>query len=159
MVLCTAMEKTKKTTDSSLMHGFSESSSSLFSRKLIGILIVVTVLGVLTGFFIARSGNGNATIVGKIVNKTSIQSGKVIGDGDPKVFKDTAEGVLKEGGVAGEGQYHLVRPGGDSQNVYMTSSTVDLSQFLDRKIKVWGQTQSAQQAGWLMDVGKIEVLE
>ncbi|MDO8269715.1 MAG: hypothetical protein Q7T54_03530, partial [Candidatus Levybacteria bacterium] len=63
-----------------------------------------------------------------------------------------------EGGIDGEGEYHLERPGGDSQNVYMSSSTVDLAQFTGRKVKVWGQTNSAQKAGWLMDVGKVEVL-
>ena len=52
----------------------------------------------------------------------------------------------------------MVRPGGDSQNVYMTSGTVDLSKFINKNIKVWGQTQAAQHAGWLMDVGRIEVL-
>ena len=41
----------------------------------------------------------------------------------------------------------------------MTSSVVDLSQFVDRKVKVWGSTQTAQVAGWLMDVGRVEVLE
>ena len=64
---------------------------------------------------------------------------------------------MKNGGTEGEGQYHLVRPGGDSQNVYLTSSSVDLSQFMNQKIKVWGQTQTAQHAGWLMDVGKVQV--
>lgn len=147
---------TKK--DTSLMHGLSDTSSPFFSKKLVGLLFFVAFLGIGTGYLIARSGNGNSTIVGKIVNQASLQSGKVVGDGDPKIFKDIAEGTLKEGGVEGEGQYHLVRPGGDSQNVYMTSSTVDLSQFLDRKIKVWGQTQTAQKAGWLMDVGRVEVL-
>ena len=28
-----------------------------------------------------------------------------------------------------------------------------------KKIKVWGQTQTAQYAGWLMDVGRVEVAE
>ena len=69
-----------------------------------------------------------------------------------------AEGTLKKGGIQDEGQFHLVRPGGDSQNVYLTSSIVDLSKFVDKKIKVWGQTQKARVAGWLMDVGKVEVL-
>jgi hypothetical protein len=43
--------------------------------------------------------------------------------------------------------------------VYLTSSLVDLSQFVKRKIKVWGETQKAKVAGWLMDVGKVEVLQ
>ncbi|HEX8931879.1 MAG TPA: hypothetical protein VF810_01865, partial [Patescibacteria group bacterium] len=78
--------------------------------------------------------------------------------GDIKIFKDVAEGKLENGGINGEGQYHLVRPGGDSQNVYLTSSIVDLSQFISQNIKVWGETQKAQTAGWLMDVGKVEIL-
>jgi hypothetical protein len=65
--------------------------------------------------------------------------------------------VVKEGGIEDEGQYHLVRPGGDSQNVYMTSSSVDLAQFIGKKVKVWGQTQAAKKAGWLMDVGRVQV--
>jgi hypothetical protein len=81
-----------------------------------------------------------------------------LGSNDTKTFKDTAEGTLKTGGIDGEGAFHLERPGGDSQNVYMTSGTVDLSKLIDKKIKVWGQTQAAQHAGWLMDVGRIEVL-
>jgi hypothetical protein len=64
---------------------------------------------------------------------------------------------LQEGGIDGEGQYHLVRPGGDSQNVYLTSSVVDLSLFVNKKVKVWGQTQTAQKAGWLMEVGRVQV--
>ena len=36
--------------------------------------------------------------------------------------------------------------------------SVDLSKFIGKKIKVWGATQTAQHAGWLMDVGRIQVL-
>lgn len=150
----------KKKADSSLMHGFSEGNSPLRSRKLIGLVLVVVLLGVGTGYLLAQSANeGKPGVVGKLVNKSKIPAGKSFGSDDTETFKDTAEGVVKEGGIEGEGQFHLVRPGGDSQNVYMTSSLVDLSQFIDRKIKVWGQTQTAQTAGWLMDVGRIEVLE
>lgn len=91
--------------------------------------------------------------------KSSVEKGKIYGSDDASTFKDIAEGKLKEGGIEGEGQFHLERPGGPSQNVYLTSSLVDLSLFINRKIKVWGETQKAQKAGWLMDVGKIEVLE
>ena len=65
---------------------------------------------------------------------------------------------MKEGGADGEGAFHLERTGGVSQNVYLTSAIVDLSKYVNKKIKVWGQTQKAQTAGWLMDVGRIEVL-
>ncbi len=73
-----------------------------------------------------------------------------------KIFKDKAEGILKEGGIEGEGTFHLERPGGLSQNVYLTSSTVDLSKFIGKQVTVWGQTMQARTAGWLIDVGLVE---
>jgi len=84
---------------------------------------------------------------------------KAAGIIDKKIFKDKAEGILKEGGIDGEGNFHLERPGGPSQNVYLTSSTVDLSLYVGKKVRVYGQTFAGQKAGWLMDVGYIEVLE
>ena len=68
------------------------------------------------------------------------------------------EGNLESGGINGEGTHKLIRPGGDSQTVYLTSSVLDLNQFVGKKVKVWGQTFSAKKAGWLMDVGRVEVL-
>lgn len=91
------------------------------------------------------------------VEKTSSASSKSVGIVDKKTFDTSAEGILREGGIDGEGNFHLERPGGDSQNAYLTSSAVDLSQFVGKKVKVWGQTFSGQKAGWLMDVGLVEV--
>lgn len=91
-------------------------------------------------------------------NGVTVKKGDVIGS-DAEDFSDNAEGTLREGGIDGEGAYHLERPGGESQNVYLTSSVLDLSPFVGRKVKVWGQTQTAQSAGWLMDVGRLQVLD
>ncbi len=66
---------------------------------------------------------------------------------------------MEEGGIDGEGTYHLVRDGGPTKNVYMSSTVIDLGQFKGKKVQVWGQTISGKKAGWLMDVGKIKVLE
>lgn len=74
-----------------------------------------------------------------------------------QVFSDSAEGELQENTSKTEGSYKLVRPGGDSQTVYLTSSVLDLSTYVGKKVKVMGQTFAAKKAGWLMDVGKIEV--
>ena len=74
-----------------------------------------------------------------------------------KTFKDSAEGIMREGGIDGEGNFHLERPGGLSQNVYLTSTTVDLSDYIGKKVKVWGQTFQADKAGWLMDIGSVEM--
>lgn len=148
---------TKPIDDAPLMHSIDNKNSSLVSMKLIVILLVVGVLGVATGYF--ASGTGVSAGLGDSVGSltSSVKPGEKYGDGDPEVFTDTAEGVVRKGGIEGEGQYHLERPGGESQNVYMTSSVVDLSQFVGKDVKVWGKTFEAQTAGWLMDVGIVEV--
>ena len=66
---------------------------------------------------------------------------------------------LLKGGIEGEGSHRILRPGGETQTVYLTSSVIDLSPFVDHKIKVWGETFAAQKANWLMDVGRVEVIE
>lgn len=156
------MEKEQK--DQSLLHDFNQkkSSSSIFSAQTIAILLIVLLLGIGSGYLLSSKGAKSSLSGAKTsdeISKSSITKGTVVGSDDLKTFKDPAEGILKEGGTNGEGQFHLVRPGGDDQNVYVTSSLVDLSKFVDKKIKVWGQTQKAQVAGWLMDVGRVEVLE
>lgn len=144
------------------MHSFKEekSSSTLFTTQLFIFIVIAALLGVGSGYLLAHNGGktGIASL-DKVTRSSNVTKGQTYGDGDPAVFKDTAEGVMNDGGIDGEGSNHLVRPGGDSQNVYLTSSSVDLSQFIGRKVKVWGQTQKAQKAGWLMDVGKIQVLD
>lgn len=88
-----------------------------------------------------------------------IKVGEAYGSPNEEIFKDSAEGVIQAGGLDGEGSHHLVRPGGKSQTVYLTSSVVDLKKFEGAKVKLWGETFSAQKAGWLMDVGRVKVLE
>ena len=143
--------------EKSLVHNFDPTSISFMNGKLIIILVGAAFLGVTTGYLLTIN-NGSITNVKNSISASTIAKGTTEGSGDEKVFKDVTEGSLKQGGIEGEGAFHLVRPGGDSQNVYLTSSTVDLTKYLNRKIKVWGQTQKAQHAGWLMDVGFLEVL-
>ncbi len=113
------------------------------------------ILGALAGFIIAsfQKGANNTT---PNSNNTAAAA-KTAGIADKKTFKDMAEGILREGGIDSEGTYHLERPGGESQNVYLTSTTVDLSPYVGKKVKVWGQTYAGDKAGWLMDVGLVEL--
>jgi len=146
----------------SIMHNFNTNSSkNPFSLKFSVILVIIILLGIGSGSLLSKLSpnliKNNALQSPK--DKSSVEKGKTYGSDDTSTFKDSTEGKLKEGGVDGEGQFHLERPGGISQNVYLTSSLVDLSLFIDRKIKIWGETQKAQKAGWLMDVGRVEVLE
>ena len=119
--------------------------------KFIFILMIIAVVGGALGFVLSSLKNSTSTSKNKKVEKSA-------GIIDKKTFKDKAEGILKEGGIEGEGNFHLERPGGLSQNVYLTSSTVDLMPYIGRKLRVWGQTFTGQKAGWLMDVGLVETL-
>lgn len=141
-----------------LIHNLDQPTVKTNSSKslLIITIIAAILLGVGTGFFLRSI---KSTSSDSAVNKTTTtkEGKKVVGIVDKKTFNDTAEGVLREGGIDGEGTFHLERQGGPSKNVYLSSSSVDLSQFIGKKIKVWGQTYNAEKAGWLMDVGYVEV--
>ena len=143
-----------------------ERKTNMKKNILLASAIILTILlGVGSGYILAlkKSGNlGSLTDAGlkrSLGEGEEISKGTKVGMADEKTFRDNAEGDLEKGGVDGEGSHHLVRPGGESQNVYLTSSVIDLDQFVGRKVKVWGETFAAQKAGWLMDVGKLEVLE
>ncbi len=142
-----------------VLHSMSDMSKPLFTKSVLLILFVVAVLGVGSGYMLSGSKAGSSSSpLGNLVG-SGASKGTVEGSDDMKTFKDTTEGVVTEGGIDGEGQFHLVRPGGVSQSVYMTSSIVDLSKYMGKKVKVWGQTQASTKAGWLMDVGRVQVLE
>ena len=113
---------------------------------------VAVVIGAVIGFGLTRLNKKTAS--NGVTTKDTAQSAGVV---DKKTFKDSVEGILREGGIDGEGNFHIERPGGVSQNAYLTSSTVDLSNYVGKRVKVWGQTFSGQTAGWLMDVGLVEV--
>ena len=119
-------------------------------------IVVMLVLGVLSGLFLSKQTNPATS--NKAKTKV-IQSDRIVGSTDKEAFPDSATGILRKGGVDGEGTHHLEREGGPSQNVYLTSSVLDMSQFVDKEVTVWGETFSAEKAGWLMDVGLLELKE
>ena len=157
------MDKLRETTrititelpDEPLTHKMVE-SNQVFSKKIIGVIFLIIAGGILSGFLIFSSARKQTIITPATTSQTD--TSKVIGSPDTKTFRDAAEGVLEVGGINGEGTHRLVRSGGESQTVYLTSSILDLNQFVGKKVRVWGETFSAKKAGWLMDVGKIEVL-
>ena len=118
---------------------------------------LVVVAGVLTGWFL--SGNKPSAKTESTPVEGTKQSETEAGLTDESLLPDNTEGKLVEGGIEGEGTHHLEREGGPSQNVYLTSTVIDLQSFVSKKVKVWGETLSAIHAGWLMDVGKIKVIE
>lgn len=108
----------------------------------------------------ATTGTGPVGGSGEIqqVAEGSVSAGDVFGVNDASTFKDNAEGYLEIGGLDGEGSHKLLRPGGISQTVYLTSSITDLDKFDGMEVKVSGETFKGQKAGWLMDVGRVEIV-
>lgn len=140
-----------------LIHSFDGKSDDQQSSKsfIIKIIIGSLIVGIIGGLIFSSMKKSTSTDT----TKAKTFKGQTIGIADKKTFKDQAEGYLKEGGIDGEGSFHLERPGGTSQNVYLTSTTVDLLQYTGKKVRVWGQTFTSQKAGWLMDVGLVEILQ
>lgn len=132
--------------------GFKE----IFLPALIILLIILAGAG--TGYLLAGKGSGRI----KLASGEKTVSGKdEMGLKDEEAFPDKARGRIEvnEGEKVVEGSHKLLRPGGESQTAYLTSSVVDLDLFLGKCVEVWGETFSAQQAGWLMDIGYVKKLK
>jgi hypothetical protein len=135
------------------------------SKILVALSILAIMAGVGTGFGIHKlTAKGEPVSTGPAdsdlqqVAGEVVQVGDIFGIKDDETFKDSAEGYLIEAEIDDEGSHKLLRPGGESQTVYLTSSSTDLDKFQGMEIKVKGETFKGQKAGWLMDVGQVEVL-
>jgi hypothetical protein len=143
-----------------IFHKLENKNNVLIPEPAITIVVVSAVIilaiisgNIISGLLIKNSDTANLP---EYATNKEMTSGKY-GKKDNKMCPDQAEGVLRKGGVEDEGTHHLTRKGGESQNVYLTSSTIDLDKLVGKKVEVWGKTYAAQQAGWLMDACYIEV--
>lgn len=146
--------------NSSVMSSKSKNST----KKNTLIISLALILGVTTGYLAYSTTHASSDAINTPSTTTpqaadQVVEGKIYGAENADAFKDEAEGVLVKGGIEGEGSHHLLRDGGPSRNVYLTSSVLDLNLFNEHQIKVWGETFQAQKAGWLMDVGRVEVVK
>jgi hypothetical protein len=148
---------------------FNQSGNSTMTKPspvMLGVLIVLAIgAGVATGFggfkLKAKTTVGSVGTQAAPIQQVAgdqVKDGQVFGVQDEKTFKDSAEGYLEDGGIGGEGSHKLIRIGGVSQTVVLTSSVTDLAKFVGMNVKVWGETFKAQKAGWLMDVGRVQVV-
>jgi hypothetical protein len=132
-------------------------------KKFIIFAIVAIVAGTLTGYGSAQlkgKSNLNEGNVAQVASDTeTIKAGDFFGVTDKDTFSDSAQGYLEKGGIDGEGSHRLLREGGESQTISLTSSVTDLDDFAGMEIKVWGETNKARVSGWFMDVGRVEVIE
>jgi hypothetical protein len=135
--------------------------------KFMPMLVVIgIILGLGTGFYIAQKqlllAGGSSSMSGdaqQLTSSTAVKKGDVFGSADESTFTDQAEGILQPGGIDGEGSHHIERGENKSQWVYVTSSVVDLDLLVGNRVTVWGQTNTGKKAGWLMDVGRLKVVE
>lgn len=117
----------------------------------------LVIAGLASGFVLSRlapSSSSSSIFATPAMVNTSTE----VGSTDTKTFGDTATGTLQSGGLKGEGTHNLVRDGGPSQTVYIVSSVVDLDQYVGKKVQIWGQTLKATHVPWLMDVGRLKLL-
>lgn len=134
-----------------------KSSNNNLVSGLISIVVVLSGIG--AGYLLSGANKNGSSSGGPNSGNSIITSKNEAGIADESKFSATTEGVLEEGGIGGEGTHHLVKGIGPSQYAYLTSSVVDLSVFEGKKVQVWGETMSGKKAGWLIDVGKIKVVE
>lgn len=128
------------------------------------IILAVIFAGTGTGWVLAKGGSqGSASAVNendKVAPGAKVkEGGKEAGIDDEATFKDKAEGTIEEGGVNGEGTHKLIREGGPSKTTALTSSVIDLDEFIGKKVEVWGETNTSAKAAWFMDVGRVKVLD
>ncbi len=128
------------------------------------LVLVFLGLGVYSGILVKSSKTDGGALVGGSMSgiqadipESGVKVGDIFGSPDEKAFDTTATGVLDKGGLNGEGTHKLVRPGGASQTVYLTSSVIDLDQLVNHQVTIWGETFKGQKTGWLMDVGRAKV--
>lgn len=135
------------------------------SKILIALSIIAIVAGIGTGFGLNKlTAKGEVVSTGpkssdlQQVADDNLAVGDTFGIRDDDTFKDSAEGYLIDAEIDDEGSHKLLRPGGVSQTVFLTSSSTDLDKFIGMEIKIKGETFKGQKVGWLMDVGQVEVL-
>lgn len=126
------------------------------------IFLVVAVGGFYSGSWLKAKNSGKIVSpelsdIQASVPQTGAKVGDIYGSADESTFKDSATGVLEKGGFNGEGTHKLVRTGGTSQTVYLTSSTIDLDTLVGDQVTIWGETFKGIKVGWLMDVGRAKV--
>ena len=140
-------------------------NQDLMSKKVkktfIIICSVAVLAGIMTGFGAFKLKNKGTTAQMQnvtIEEGSKIKNGDVFGVQDKDTFADSATGYIEKGGVDGEGSHKLLREGGETQTVALTSSVVDLDKLVGTEAKIYGETFKADKAGWFMDVGRVEVI-
>lgn len=125
------------------------------------VMVLIVVAGGFSGFFLAKiKSRGEFKLAGGGEIPQVVTKGQVVGSTDTETFRDQAAGRLeKNGGDDQEGTHKLIREGGPDQTAFLISSVVDLDQYVGHQVEIWGETFYSDKVGWLMDVGRLKVLD
>ena len=129
------------------------------TRKLFLIITLPIALGIFTGAYFGGQDLFKKVVYKDVSGKSLVLAkGQEVGSNDKKSTRDSAIGLLVNSDDLIKGTYMLVR-GSDALTVYLTSSTIDLSQFVGLGIQIWGETFQRENVGWFMDVIRLKVIK
>lgn len=154
------LEKTRQTIP---LRSVPPKNSMDLIKKFAPILLIAAIvaLGVYSGLILHSLNKSKAANSANTADNQGTLPQKVQ-ESQAQTFKDQAEGVIEKNDKMdkyAQGTHKLIRPGGDSQTAFLTSSVLDLDSFVGKKVKVFGETFGSSQVGWLMDVGKVEEIK
>ncbi|HSX18794.1 MAG TPA: hypothetical protein VLE91_01530 [Candidatus Saccharimonadales bacterium] len=146
-------------TSSTVTSPLRTAPSKFSPKKILPILIILIVVGAGIASGLVMSSRNKSKAMGAM-SQNGQDVPKEVQQSFNQTFKDEAEGTVQRNDQLdkyAQGTHKLLRQGGDSQTAYLTSSVLDLDQYVGKKVKVFGETFGSSQVGWLMDVGKVEV--
>jgi len=132
------------------------------ASKILPVVIIVLIAGsgVFTGLVLSSRHKNQQQAITSLADEENLTP--EVKESFAKTFKDEAEGTIEKNDDLdkyAQGQWKLIRPGGDTQTVFLTSSVMDLDEYVGKEVKVFGETFSSSDVGWLMDVGKVEKVQ
>ncbi|MBI4037653.1 hypothetical protein HY382_01240 [Candidatus Curtissbacteria bacterium] len=122
------------------------------------IIVFVVLLGAATGLVVSSRSKSEK------VSQVTLEEENLTPEKKEEfqvVTRDQAEGTLEKNDKfeeTAQGQWKLIRPGGENQTAYLTSSFIDLDEYVGEKVRVFGETLGSSKVGWLLDVAKVETL-
>lgn len=134
-------------------------SSPKLPSKLAVYFLAIVLAGVGSGYLLSRTGRASS---GEEAAPGVTQTNGEIGVQDENLSRDCAQGILEANDPADkntEGSHHLIREGGPSKTLHMTSSVLALDDYVGKKVEVCGETLDSKRVAWFMDVVRLKLLQ
>ena len=155
------VQQSQQQSSSSITEPMEPKKTGKLPVKIVPFLLLIVLIGagIFTGLMFSSLNKSKAN------QKNAISEEELtpeIKENLSQTFKDEAEGTVEKNDdfdKYAQGPWKLIRAGGESQTAYLTSSVMDLDEFIGKKVKVYGETFGSDQVSWLMEVGKVEVIE